>query len=355
MNLKKWTLIALAATFVSCNSDDNSDSSVQQGEFSNGVWVLNEGGFMHNNASISFISQSGEIQNNVFETVNGRTLGDVAVSLNFDGNYAYVVVNNSNTIEVVNRFTMESVTTIGGELQNPRYVEFHNGKAYVSNWGDGYNPNDDFIAVIDLSTNSVIEKIPVSEGPDKMVEENNKLYIAHHGGYGYGNSISILDLNSNQITGSISVADVPNGLIEEDGYLYVLSSGKEAWTQDETLGALQKIDLENNQIVDEFNFAQGQHPSHLQIENDKVYYVIGTNVYRTETANVEPSNSAFISTTSDNVQTLYGFNVANGWIYISDAKDYASNGELYVYALNGNLQSNYPVNGIIPNSVYFNH
>lgn len=353
--LKHLILAASAIALVSCNSDDNSDSPQSQaGTYSNGAWVLVEGGFMHNNASISFINSNGEIDDRVFEKVNGRSLGDVAMSLNFEDDLAFIVVNNSNTIEVVNRYTMESVATIAGALQNPRYIEFHNNKAYVSNWGDGYDPNDDFIAVIDLNTYAVIQKIPVAEGPERLVEHDGKLYIAHHGGYGYGNTISILNLNSNTISGSITVSDVPNGLEEENGFLYVLCSGKEAWTQDETQGGLYKINLANNQIVDEFTLPLGMHPSHLQIENNKVYYVAGTNVYRTETANIEPTASAFIETASDNIQSIYGFNVVNGWIYIADAKDYASNGALYVYKLDGNLQSTYPIDGIAPNSVYFN-
>ena len=353
-NLKKIITISFLAFVISCNSDDNGENPIIEGDFQNGVIVLSEGGYTYANASVSFISNSGEIQNHIFSDVNGRHLGDVAQSIGFDNDLAYIVVNNSNAIEVVNRYTFESVATIAGQLHNPRFIEFHNGKGYVSNWGDGTDTEDDFIAVIDLSSNTQISTISVAEGPEKLVEENGKLYIAHQGGWGYGNSISILDLNSGSVTGNISVSDVPTGLVEEDGFLFVLCAGKASWTGEETTGAMYKINLQNNQVVDEFEFAQGVHPTFLQIENDKVYYTIGNDIYRTETSNIEPSSSPFISTSDDGLEILYGFNVDDNWVYVCDAKDYQSNGALFVYSLNGNLDGEYPIGGIIPNGVYFN-
>lgn len=349
----RYFTLAILLIISSCNSDDESVEIIE-GAFQNGVIILNEGGYMSANASVSFISNTGEIQNNIFSSVNGRDLGDVAQSIGFYNDLAYIVVNNSNTIEVVNRYTFESVATIVGQLHNPRYIEFHNGKAYVSNWGDGTDTEDDFIAVIDLSSNTQVSTISVSEGPEKLVEENGKLYIAQQGGWGYGNSISILDLNSNAVTGSISVSDVPTGMVEEDGYLFVLCAGKASWTGEETIGAMYKINLQNNQVVDEFEFSQGVHPTFLQIENNKVYYTIGSEIYRTETANIELSESAFISTGNDGLEILNGFNVDDDWVYVCDAKDYLSDGALFVYSLSGNLDSTYPIGGIIPNGVYFN-
>lgn len=352
--LNYYLFLSILLFVVSCNNDDNGELPLTDGDFQNGVIVLNEGGYTYSNASVSFISGSGEIHNDIFESVNGRKLGDVAQSIKFHDDLAYIVVNNSNTIEVVNRYTFRSVATIAGELHNPRYMEIYNGKGYVSNWGDGNDTADDFIAVVNLNNYSIDSKIPVAEGPERLEIENQKLYIAHLGGWGYGNSISILDLNSLSLTSNISVSDVPSGMVEKEGFLYVLCSGKASWTGNETLGAMYKIDLENNQVVDQFEFPQGVHPTFLQIEDDKVYYTIGNDIYRTDVSNIEPSASPFISPSGDGLGILYGFNVVNGWIYACDAKDYQSNGELFVYSLSGNLDSRYPVEGIIPNGVYFN-
>src|SRR5690606_34856792 len=133
--INQLMILAFTAFIVSCNSDDNGDLPGVEGDYADGVFVLNEGIFNASNASVSFISSSGEIQNHIFESVNGRMLGDVAQNMILTDELAYIVVNNSNTIEVVNRGTFESIATISEGLQNPRYIEIHNNKAYVSNWG----------------------------------------------------------------------------------------------------------------------------------------------------------------------------------------------------------------------------
>src|SRR5690606_35126197 len=244
------TLTATAFLFTSCSKDDDTtsdDDGLPLGQYENGVFVLNEGGFNASNASVSFIDAEGNLHNNIYQNVNGTGLGDTAQSIGFENNKAYIVVNGSNTIEVVNRYTFEHIATISSQIANPRYIVFEDGKGYVSNWGDPTNENDDFIAIINLSSNTVEGTISVAEGPEKMITKDGKLYVAHKGGYNYGNTVSVINL-SNQSVASVSVADVPDGLVIVNDYLYVLSSGKAAWTGDETPSALTKIQLSDNTV-----------------------------------------------------------------------------------------------------------
>ena len=91
------------------------------------------------------------------------------------------MVNNSQTIEVVNRFTFELVGTINSGLLNPRYMVIEGGKGYVTNWGDGLNPDDDFVAIINLQSLTVESSISVPEGPEWIVNHQGIIYIAHQG------------------------------------------------------------------------------------------------------------------------------------------------------------------------------
>src|SRR5690606_23695600 len=100
--------------------------------------------------------------------------------------------------------------------------------------------DDDYVAVINTASNSVETTISVVEGPEKLLEENGKIFVAHKGGWGYGNSISVINAVSNSVT-SITVADIPDSLDTEGGFLYVLCSGRESWSGIETDGALVKI------------------------------------------------------------------------------------------------------------------
>src|SRR5690606_28156030 len=110
----------------------------------------------------------------------------------------------------------------------------------------------------------------------------NKLYVAHKGGWGIGNTISVIDLNTISVSASIAVADTPSGIKLSGNYLYVLCTGYESWSLEfpSTQGGLFKIDTTTNQVVSSMLFAEGTHPSQLDISNSVLYYTVGGNVYK---------------------------------------------------------------------------
>lgn len=348
-------LLLSSVLFVSCSSDDDfiDIDPDPLGDYENGVFVLNEGNFNAGNASVSFIDENGQVFHNVFMTVNGRALGDTAQSIYMHDDKAYIVVHASNTIEVVNRYTFESIATISTGLVGPRYMTIVNGKGYVSNWGDPGNPNDDFIAVVNLDSNTVESSIPVVEGPERMLAENGSVYVAHKGGYNFGNTISVINSISANVTASIPVADVPDGIVVNNGFLYVLSSGIPDWAfEDETQGGLSKVNLSSNSVVETQLFDEGLHPTHLKVYNNNLYFTIDSGVYSMGVDAAIPSAPLF-NVVDQGVYGIYGFEVFNNQIYVSDAKDFISNGEAYIYSLNGELDESYTT-GMIPSGFYFN-
>ena len=356
MKLHKLLLTAILGSFlfVSCSSDDNNDSK-PSGAYDNGVIVLNQGNFLKGNASISFLSNSFVTENNIFSTVNnGAVLGDTGQDIGFNGDLAYIVLNVSNKIEIVNRYTFAKVATIGSGLVNPRYITFHNDKAYVTNWGDGNIKTDDYVAVIDLKTNTVTGTIPVVEGPEKIIEENGKLYVAHAGGFGYGNTITVIKTANNTIETTIAVGDVPNSIETENGKLYVLTSGKSEFSGSESAGKFHIITLNDNKVTKTLDFTELTHPSNLVIEDNKIYYTLNNDVYTmTLTPTALPAASLF-STTAQGVKNgINCFAVEDSRIYVGDALDFNSNGKVYVYSLQGALQHSTTV-GLIPAGFYFN-
>src|SRR5690554_428102 len=190
--------ILMALLLISCSSDDDAPSvnPPASGDYAKGLFILNEGGYGYSNASVSFLDETGLISHNIFNEANDRGLGDVAQSMGLYEERAYIVVNNSSTIEIVDRYSFEGIAIVEHQISHPRYIVFYENKAFISNWGDPNDTTDDYIAVLDLETNLVVNKISVAEGPEKMLVDNGKIYIAHKGGYGYGNSISVLDASS---------------------------------------------------------------------------------------------------------------------------------------------------------------
>ena len=352
-------LFAGSVFFVSCNNDD--DNNGPQGAYDNGILILNEGGFMAGNASVSFISDALSLQNNIYGANNpGAILGDTGQDIGLNENYAYIVLNASNKIEVVNRYTFAHVATIESGLVNPRYIAFEGGKGYVTNWGDGGVATDDYVAVINLATNVVTTTIPVAEGPENIIEENGKLYVAHKGGYGYGNKITVINGDSNTVTTTITVGDVPGSLEVEDNKLYVLNEGLPSYvnqvdpTLNETAGSLSVINLSTNTIVGTVAFEGMVHPQNLNIEDDKIYCTVDSEIFSfSPGADLPAPPHAIFSTTPQDVYGVYAMAVKDGHIYVADAGDYTSNGKVYIYSLTGALENEFTV-GVIPSGFYFN-
>jgi len=355
MRIKQVVLtIALGAFLASCSKDDDGES-LPLGSYDNGILVVNEGPFQNGTGTISYISEDLEtVESAIFNTVNDADLGNVIQSMGFANDKAYVVANVSNTIEVVNRYTFEQETTIEEGLENPRYFVALDGKGYVSNWGDAFDETDDYIAVINLTTNAVESTIPVSVGPEKLVAYGGFVYVANKGGYGVNNVLTVINTSTEEVLETITVGEIPNSLqLDSDNNLWVLAQGNGSWPlpENETAGVLSKINTTTNTVEASFNFNGVEHPEYLNIEGDNLYYNLGNDVFVFNTAaNALPASPLVTHTAT----SLYGMNVSNNKLYVSDALDYASNGTLLIYDLETKEEEKSITVGLNPNGVYFN-
>src|SRR5689334_21519278 len=127
MKLHKLLLTVIAGSFlfVSCSDDDSNPAAPASGEYANGVLILNQGNFGAGNSEVSFLSNDMQMEHNIFSGVNpDLELGDTGQSIGFHGDLAYIVMNFSEKIEVVNRYTFQHVATISEGFINPRYIAF---------------------------------------------------------------------------------------------------------------------------------------------------------------------------------------------------------------------------------------
>lgn len=355
MKFSTLVLVALVSSvFFSSCSDDDDINDVPLGNYDNGALILNQGGFGQGNASVSYLSDDfGTQQNNIFSLVNPTiTMGDTGQDIGFNGDLAFIVLNVSNKIEIVNRYTMKHVATIAAGLNNPRYIAFSNGKGFVTNWGDGGSPSDDYVAVVNLSNYSTT-KIAVAEGPERIIADNNKLYVAHQGGYGFGNTISVINAITNVVSTTIKVGDIPNSLEMSNGSLFVICGGKPSYSGAETAGSFVKINVSNNTVSSTINFPGKSHPSNLEIADSDVFYTVDSAIYKSTLSSTALPTTPLFTTTAQGVYGVYSFAVNNNKIYVGDAGDYSSKGKIYIYSIAGTLEKEYTV-GIIPAGFYFN-
>jgi YVTN family beta-propeller protein len=355
-NLKlSFYAILTIGVFTSCTNDDVTPVEAPLGAYQNGILIINEGNFGQDNSSMSYLSGDlATFQLNAFTAVNpSLTLGNTSQSIAFNNDKAYVVVHASNKIEVLNRYTLAHIATVTTGLSSPRFMHFANGKGYVTNWGAGSSASDDFVAVLNLTSNSVSSSIPVVEGPERIVENNGKLYVAHKGGYNHGNTVSVINSSNNTVESTISVGDVPGSLEISNGFLYVLCEGKPSWTGSETIGKLQKINLSNLAQITTLDYTLGNHPQNLDIDGGNIYYSNSNSVYKFSESNFTLPTSALFNTTAQNVSGFYGFAVKGGKIFVADANDYSSAGEIFIFSENGSVLNTRTV-GVSPNGFYFN-
>ncbi|MCF1422402.1 DUF5074 domain-containing protein [Mangrovimonas futianensis] len=348
-------LLSLGLFVFSCSDDDNiTPIENPSGTYENGMLVLAEGGSI--SGSVSYISSDfTEVENNIFFNINSDELGTYVQSMAFLGGKGYIVTDN-NTINVVDRYSFEREATITNGLSLPRYMAVSNGKGYVTNWGDGFVADDDFVAVIDLSSNTVQESIPVGEGPEQILAIGDKLFVSHKGGYSTNNIISVINTTDNSIE-TIEVADNPDEMfVNGSGQLVVLSEGATIydanWTPiGDTPGAITTIDPSNNSVVSEIAFAEGFHPNLMAYSQGYIYYQLNNQVFEMSEASTSLPTSAIINLSGT---TPYGLNVNGTHLFVTDAKDFASLSDLLVFDLTDNSLANTIEVGLIASKVYFN-
>lgn len=347
MKITQFFFVAFASSvlFVSCSdTSDNLNPQLPLGAYDNGVLIINEGN--GSAGSISFITNDlMTTSQDVFGSVNpGKGIGGYVQSMFFDGDRAFIISNGSSKITVVNRYTFEFIGTIESGFKVPRYGVVENGKAYVTNLNTFASLTDDYVSVINLSTLTVESTISVNAIADKIIVENGKLYVAN-GNYGVGSSVTVINTTTKAIESTIDVGISPNSMEQENGFLYVLCGNYSDNSK------LVKINLATSQKVSEITMNGLVNAQNFNIEANKIYFTIDSAVYSENLSAAAIGSTPLFTSTAT---TLYGFNVENGRIFVGDAKNYASDGEVFIYNVSGTLQKQFTV-GLIPNGFYFNN
>ena len=144
-------------------------------------------------------------------------MGDVPNSMKIYGNYAYIIVNNSGKIEVVDKNTLKSVKTITG-LISPRNIAFvDNRKAYVTSM------YSDSVAIIDLNENSISGYINIRRTSEAIEVVGQKAFVAEWIG---GKEVMVINTVNNKVIDSTEVGAEPESMVvDRNNTLWVLCNG----------------------------------------------------------------------------------------------------------------------------------
>lgn len=308
-----------------------------------GAIIVNEGGFLKSNGSVGVYKPGTSSYSEVFKSANGRPLGDVVQSITeINGKY-YIVVNNSNKIEVVNVSDFKSVTTI--TVNQPRAVlKVNETKAYISQF-------DNNMSVLNLTTNSITSTINVKTSTDNMAILNNKVYVCK----AYSNKLFVINGTDNMVIDSLIVgsglANVVNVGTTKLAFLCLGAVDFNTGTVTEN-GKIVFVNQDSAKIERTFALSTGSYGGSILSYNNNLYFTFGNKkLYRISTTATSGTPTEVLTASGN----IYGFNInKDGEIYVTDAGDYTSEGKVYIYNANGVKQKEFTA-GIVPSKIIFNY
>lgn len=339
------SLILILFLFVTaCGLETETDEPVLSG-----VYVMNEGSFGNSNASVSsYDPVSGAVASGIFESVNGRILGDVLNSYSLIDGKLFLVVNNSNKIEVVDPESFSSIATIDIKNQkSPRYiVKAGEGKAYVTNL---YGNN---VSIIDLNTYTETGVIPVGQNPEGIAVVGSRAFVANSG-FGSGNTVSIIETSADQVLRTVEVGDNPTGVMtDQQGRVWVVCVGAYndfSDPDDDTPGKVYVLNGSSGDIMK--SLTVGGHPGRLALNplNGKAY-LLNNGVMELNMNDLSISEESFIE------GSWYGIGInltgEEPSLWLTDPKNYNQNGEVVRFDFDGNEINRFGA-GLIPGGMYF--
>lgn len=350
----------IALAFASCREEEtvfpSSDKSVaapRSGGKIEGFYLLNEGNMGMNRASIDIFNyRTGNYTTDIYSERNPtvvKELGDVGNDIKIYGNKVYAVINCSNKVEVIEKWTAKRIKKI--DIPNCRYVAFYKDKAYISSYAGpvAIDPNAEigFVAEIDTTSLEIKRKVTVGYQPEQMVIRNGKLYVANSGGYrvpNYDRTVSVIDLETFTEIKKIDVGINLYGMqIDSRGDIYVSSRGDYYHTPSN----LFVIDSETNEkklqldlpvsgmcMVGDLLYFYSVSWSYLTNSNKVTYGILDTKTKKVI------SDKIITDGTDKKIMIPYGIQVnpETKEIYITDAQNYVVTGYIYCFTPEGKLK-----------------
>lgn len=340
--------LLLLAVMSSCLKKDDPTPEEKPEAERKGLYVLSEGNFNANNASLTYYDfESKEAIADRFTAQNNRGLGSVANDIAVYGSKMYIVVNVSSTVEVVNAGTAKLIKQVEvkdkGVGRQPRNIVFHKNKAYISSF-------DGTVAVLDTGSLLIEKYITVGKNPEQLAVSNGKLYVANSGGLdfpNYDSTVSVVSLETLAEITKVKVGVNPSKVsVDKYGDVYVLAAGNYG----DAPATLTIINDKTNLVKSQIPFSGGS----FVISGDRAYVTTfdgKIKVFNVNTETLEKEN--FISDGTV-ITAPYGISIdeISGEVFVADAKNFASNGEVVCLSKDGVRRYSIPT-GISPNKVVF--
>ncbi len=348
MNQKYVSLtLILLLIVVACKKEDpvNINNNIYK---EGGLFIINEGNYSSSNSSVCYYApETDTVFKDIFYKTNDVPLGDIAQSISFRGDLAYITVNNSGIVYSVRASNMQFKGSVSGLVSPRKTLIINKNKAYVTDF------SSKSITVFDPANMEITGQIHLGRTSEDIIKWNNKVYVSNWSGYNQSktnNMIMVIDSDNDAVADSIVVGLEPQSMIiDRNDNLWVLCSGGYSFEENPSLWCIKTTD---NSVIKTIIFENIQtSPEELKINKngDSLFFLNGDVYSMTVTSETIPVDPIIKS----EIRNLYSLAVSdNGDIYVGDAMDYARNGVVYRYKGNGTLISSFQT-GIIPGDMVF--
>lgn len=308
------------------------------------TYILCEGNYGSLNASLWSIDQDFTgISGPLYWDQENNPLGDTGQNVKIHRDRLFIIMNNSNTIEIADlRNGFEYLTTIDLPNAGPRDLEIINNIAYVSCWYLGG------IVVIDLDEYAIIDTLNLGALPEDLLYYNEHLYatITMNADWSAANRVIAFDVSytTPQPCDTFTVVSGPEEMIGFQNYLYITSTYYDNdWN---SYAGNSRIDLSTGEVITKDFGISYSFGRDITVLNDKIY--------RTYQNGICALTDSLTMDTSDhigNYSTIYSMSSYDGYIFFG-LSDYVAPDNIAITDLNGTEICNFQT-GAFPGSFAF--
>jgi hypothetical protein len=311
----RLTLSLLSLCFLAACQKEKPPVAVPKTDGSK-VLVLCEGNFQWGNADFDlYLPDSNVVYRNVYKAVNGQHPGDVLQSaLLVDGDIR-LVLNNSGSVVTIDKadFTFKSKIS---NLGSPRYLADFLGNLVLTDLYSGT------VTTMDKNGNKRAS-LYTGAWTEEMLVSKGKLWVTCRNGYVYTTS------DGNAWQDSIFLKKGCSwGVEDKNGKLWFLAT-------DSGKSSLFRLDVDQHKVESRFDFAATGYAQKLAVSRNKdtVFCISGGLMAIPINASSLPASPVF----EEKGANWYGLGVDpnSGIIYLANAKDFVSKGEVVMLQSNG--------------------
>ncbi len=354
-----FALVCCLFALQSCSSD-TSPSNDNRVSLDSSAIVVNQGSFSSDNASLSRVHLNMDtVDLNWYSDANfGRKLGAVGNDIAFLGDTAFISVTNSHTVEVINAKTGKQLNTIlfnAGEY--PWKVVL-----LSSELGAASTTNGDGVRFFNPTTGVVLDYVHTGPAPEGICTDGQYLWVANSG-YGTlrakeakAGTISVIDIATKMEAYNLAADSNVTELQISDDHASVFAYYQSLYTNPSAKqGVIQYSASSKLELARWTCYGYG----YLNVQGSTVYLVgkldsADLNLYILKLNTAAPSPAFQILTTLPSSVSPNGMSIdkRTGNLWLCDAADFSSRGNVLVYSPSGALLKSYQV-GLNPGTVGF--